>query len=52
MPPRLTGSPMIQQASAHQKNPVTGEAMEPAIKHTYICQMDDWVQEKAEVSIA
>jgi myosin-heavy-chain kinase len=43
---------MIQQASAHQKNPVTGEAMEPAIKHTYICQMDDWVQEKAEVSIA
>jgi hypothetical protein len=31
---------------------VSGEAMEPAIKHTYMCGSDDWYSEKTEVSIA
>ena len=27
-------------------------AMEPAIKHTYVCGSDEWFSEKTEVSIA
>jgi hypothetical protein len=30
----------------------TGDAMEDAIKHTYICGGDEWFSEKTEVSIA
>ena len=29
-----------------------GEAMEQAIKHTYICGTDEWFSERTEVSIA
>ena len=39
-------------APAPQRNAATGEQMEPAIKHTYICGSDDWFQEQTEVSIA
>jgi hypothetical protein len=35
-----------------QRNAATGEAMEPAVKHTYLCGADDWVTEKVDVSIA
>ena len=30
----------------------TPQAMEPAVKHTYICHADEWMSEKCEVSIA
>ena len=33
-------------------NAAMGEAMEPAIKHTYLCGNDDWFSEQTEVSIA
>ena len=45
-PPRMTGQ-------LHgQRNQFTGESMEPAVKHTYLCETDEWYSEKTEVSIA
>eukprot|EP00966_Prymnesium_polylepis_P023811 548788-Prymnesium_polylepis.1 len=40
------------RASAGERNAATGEQMEPARKHTYLCGADDWFSEAAEVSIA
>ncbi|KOO23292.1 eukaryotic elongation factor 2 kinase [Chrysochromulina tobinii] len=31
---------------------MTGDSMEPAVKHTYMCQTDEWISEQCEVSIA
>ena len=35
-----------------QRNSSTGEQLEPAVKHTYLCGTDEWCTERAEVSIA
>jgi hypothetical protein len=44
----MTGQPP-QQPSC---NPIVGEQMEPAKKHTYLCATDEWYSEPTEVSIA
>ena len=48
MPPRMHGMAAPQQ-QPQQRNSETGERMEPAIKHTYLCQTDDWYTERTEV---
>ena len=47
----MAGAP-VAPSHPQQANNQTGEAMEPAIKHTYICGSDEWIKEHAEVSIA
>ena len=43
---------MTGQPSMAQQNNMVGEAMEPAVKHTYVCGSDEWFKEETEVSIA
>ena len=48
----MRGAPSGHQQPPSQPNALTGDYMEPALKHTYICQSDEWISEQCEVSIA